>query len=51
MTDPVFAECRKDETPWDVTVSDGLENIDIGSQVTQAPPWIEELGVRTAFAW
>lgn len=26
MTDPVFSECRKDETLWDVTVSDVLEN-------------------------
>ena len=25
MTDPAFAECRADESLWDVTVGDGLE--------------------------
>jgi hypothetical protein len=27
MTDPAFANCREDVTLWDVTVSDGLENL------------------------
>ncbi|MBM3408998.1 MAG: hypothetical protein FJY25_17060 [Betaproteobacteria bacterium] len=27
MTDPAFANCREDVKLWDVTVSDGLENL------------------------
>lgn len=27
MTDSSFAECRDDETRWDVTAGDGLENL------------------------
>lgn len=27
LSDPAFAECREDEKRWDVTASDGLENL------------------------
>jgi hypothetical protein len=27
MTDPAFAECRDDAKRWDVTASDGLQNL------------------------
>jgi SMC interacting uncharacterized protein involved in chromosome segregation len=27
MTDPAFAQCRDDETRWDATAGDGLENL------------------------